>query len=239
MTKVRSYDGQCGQVKDAHSTHSRSGEHHKLALMQPTCNHKQSVSCHARRPRQVRIWDNYHPTPSELVSDFRKRDELSLSWLSLWPHSHDSMNSMTLLVSQDQDFSERLLNLKTKIYIPWELWSVDLDKYWSDMTWQRTAPDILIRRQHAEAFAQPQDTNYYIMAAQRWWWWYVIIHTYVHTFYDTNMHTYTVNTYSCTNMHLTTVCLLHCACCLLSGAQIGLWQTPKGPSQRHTDRKRN
>ena len=36
---------------------------------------------------------------------------------------------------------------------------VDLDKYWSDTIWQRTAQDRVIWRQHAEAFAQPHDTT--------------------------------------------------------------------------------
>ena len=35
----------------------------------------------------------------------------------------------------------------------------DLDIYWSDTIWQRTAQDRLTWRRHAEAFAQPQDTT--------------------------------------------------------------------------------
>ena len=35
----------------------------------------------------------------------------------------------------------------------------DLDKYWSDTIWQRTAQDRVILRRHAEAFAQPRDTT--------------------------------------------------------------------------------
>ena len=34
-------------------------------------------------------------------------------------------------------------------------WRDDLDKYWSNMIWQRTAQDRLTWRQHGEAFAQP------------------------------------------------------------------------------------
>ena len=38
-------------------------------------------------------------------------------------------------------------------------WRADLDKYWSDTIWQRTAQDRVIWRRHAEAFAQPRDTT--------------------------------------------------------------------------------
>ncbi len=38
-------------------------------------------------------------------------------------------------------------------------WRDDLDKYWSDTIWQRTAQDRVIWRRHAEAFAQPRDTT--------------------------------------------------------------------------------
>ena len=41
---------------------------------------------------------------------------------------------------------------------PAKRWRDDLDKYWSDTIWQRTAQDRVIWRRHAEAFAQPQDT---------------------------------------------------------------------------------
>ena len=42
---------------------------------------------------------------------------------------------------------------------PAKRWRDDLDKYWSDTLWQRTAQDRVIWRQHAEAFAQPRDTT--------------------------------------------------------------------------------
>ena len=42
---------------------------------------------------------------------------------------------------------------------PAKRWRDDLDKYLSDTIWQRTAQDRVIWRQHAEAFAQPQDTT--------------------------------------------------------------------------------
>ena len=35
----------------------------------------------------------------------------------------------------------------------------DLDKYWSDTIWQRTAQGRLTWRRHAEAFDQPRDTT--------------------------------------------------------------------------------
>ena len=38
-------------------------------------------------------------------------------------------------------------------------WRDDLDKYWSDTIWQRTAQDRVIWRRHAESFAQPRDTT--------------------------------------------------------------------------------
>ena len=41
---------------------------------------------------------------------------------------------------------------------PAKRWRDDLDKYWSDTIWQRTAQDRVIWRRHAEAFAQPRDT---------------------------------------------------------------------------------
>ena len=46
---------------------------------------------------------------------------------------------------------------------PAKWWRDDLDKYWSDMIWQRTAQDRVIWRRHAEAFAQPRDTT------AAWW----------------------------------------------------------------------
>ena len=42
---------------------------------------------------------------------------------------------------------------------PAKRWRDDLDKYWSDTIWQRTAQDRVIWRRHAEAFAQPQNTT--------------------------------------------------------------------------------
>ena len=42
---------------------------------------------------------------------------------------------------------------------PAKRWRDDLDKYWSDTIWQRTAQDRVIWRRHAEAFAQPLDTT--------------------------------------------------------------------------------
>ena len=42
---------------------------------------------------------------------------------------------------------------------PAKRWRDDLDKYWSNTIWQRTAQDRLIWRRHAEAFAQPRDTT--------------------------------------------------------------------------------
>ena len=42
---------------------------------------------------------------------------------------------------------------------PAKRWRDDLDKYWSDTIWQRTAQDRVIWRRHAEAFAQPRDTR--------------------------------------------------------------------------------
>ena len=41
-------------------------------------------------------------------------------------------------------------------------WRDELDDYWKSTIWQRTAQDRQMWKQHAEAFAQPQDT----MAAQ-------------------------------------------------------------------------
>ena len=42
---------------------------------------------------------------------------------------------------------------------PAKRWRDDLDKYWIDTMWQRTAQDRVIWRRHAEAFAQPRDTT--------------------------------------------------------------------------------
>ena len=39
---------------------------------------------------------------------------------------------------------------------PAKRWRDDLDKYWSDTIWRRTAQDRLPWRQHAEAFAHPR-----------------------------------------------------------------------------------
>ena len=38
-------------------------------------------------------------------------------------------------------------------------WRDDLDKYWSDTIWQRTAQDRLTWRRHAEAFTQTRETT--------------------------------------------------------------------------------
>ena len=54
---------------------------------------------------------------------------------------------------------------------PAKRWRDDLDKYWSDTIWQRTAQDRLTRIQHAEAFAQPRDTT---TAQWCWWWWLMV-----------------------------------------------------------------
>ena len=42
---------------------------------------------------------------------------------------------------------------------PAERWRYDLDTYWSDTIWQRTAPARVTWRRLAEAFAQPRDTR--------------------------------------------------------------------------------
>ena len=39
---------------------------------------------------------------------------------------------------------------------PVKWWRDDLDKYWSDTIWQRTAHDRLTWKRHAEAFAHPR-----------------------------------------------------------------------------------
>ena len=49
--------------------------------------------------------------------------------------------------------------LKRRQGRPAKRWRDDLDKYWSDTIWQRTAQDRIIWRRHAEAFAQPRDTT--------------------------------------------------------------------------------
>ena len=41
---------------------------------------------------------------------------------------------------------------------PAKRWREDLDKYWSDTIWQRTAHGMLNWRGHAEAFVKPRDT---------------------------------------------------------------------------------
>ena len=51
---------------------------------------------------------------------------------------------------------------------PAKRWIDDLDKFWSDTIWKRTAQNRLTWRRHAEAFAQPRHTT----AAQWWWWWW-------------------------------------------------------------------
>ena len=42
---------------------------------------------------------------------------------------------------------------------PAKRWRDDLDKYWSDTIWQKTAQDRVIWRRRAEAFAQPRTTT--------------------------------------------------------------------------------
>ena len=42
---------------------------------------------------------------------------------------------------------------------PAKRWIDDLDNYWSDTIWQRTAQDRVLLRRHAEAFVQPLDTT--------------------------------------------------------------------------------
>ena len=46
---------------------------------------------------------------------------------------------------------------KRRQWRPAKRWRDDLDKYWSDMIWQRTSQDRVIGRRHAESFAQPLD----------------------------------------------------------------------------------
>ena len=51
-------------------------------------------------------------------------------------------------------------NIMTRKHPQWrpaKRWRDDLDKYWRDTIWQRTAQDRLTWRRHAEAFAQPRD----------------------------------------------------------------------------------
>ena len=42
---------------------------------------------------------------------------------------------------------------------PAKRWRDDLDEYWNETTWQRTAQDRQTWKQHAEAFAQPRDNT--------------------------------------------------------------------------------
>ena len=42
---------------------------------------------------------------------------------------------------------------------PAKRWRDDLEEYWNETTWQRTAHDKQTWKQHAEAFAQPRDNT--------------------------------------------------------------------------------
>ena len=71
-------------------------------------------------------------------------------------------------------------NKKRRQGRPAKWWRDDLDKYWRDMIWQKTAQDRLTWRRHAEAFAQQRDTT----AAQWcwwWWWWHIYGRNCVHS----------------------------------------------------------
>ena len=69
----------------------------------------------------------------------------------------DSVQTQAILTSlQEQGIEDVYIEILKDIYTDS---SDDLDKYWSDTTWQRTAQDNVIWRRHAEAFAQPRDTT--------------------------------------------------------------------------------
>ena len=57
----------------------------------------------------------------------------------------------------------RPCNKKKRQGRPANRWRDDLDKYWSDTIWERSAQDRLTWRRHVEAFAQPRDTTAVIM----------------------------------------------------------------------------
>ena len=62
-------------------------------------------------------------------------------------------------MTRQEDKKDHYYDKKKRQRRPANLWRDDLDKYWSDTIWQRTAQYRLTWTRHAEAFAQPRDTT--------------------------------------------------------------------------------
>ena len=101
------------------------------------------------KDRKTNVWVREKTKVIDIISNVRK---MKWSWAGHINRLKD--DRWTTRVT-----TRRPYNKKRRHGRPAKRWRGDLDKYWSDTIWQRTAQDWLTWRQHAEAFAQPRDTT--------------------------------------------------------------------------------
>ena len=114
----------------------------KLAAAQT--NMERSMLNITYKDRNTNIWVRERTTVIDIISNVSKMSTSTTSKMTDGP----------LCVT-----TWRPYNKKRRQGRPAKRWRDDLDKYWSDMIWQRTAQDKLTWRRHAEAFAQTRDTT--------------------------------------------------------------------------------
>ena len=99
------------------------------------------------KDRKTNIWVRERTKVIDIMYTVRK---MKWSWAEHINRLKDDRWTSRITTWRPYDKKRRQLR-------PAKRWRDDLDIYWSDTIWQRTAQDRVIWRRHAEAFAQPRD----------------------------------------------------------------------------------
>ena len=112
-------------------------------------NSKMDGGCFTYKDRRTNIWVRERTKLIDVIYTVRK---MKWSWAGHINRLKDDRWTSRVTTWRPYDKKRRQGR-------PAKRWRDDLDKYWSDTIWQRTAQDRVIWRRHAEAFAQPRDTT--------------------------------------------------------------------------------
>ena len=100
------------------------------------------------KDRRTNIWVRERTKLIDIIYTVRK-----MKWSWAWHINRLKDDRWTSRVTTWRPYDKKIRQGR-----PAKQWRNDLDKYWSDTIWQRTAQDRVIWRRHAEAFAKPRDT---------------------------------------------------------------------------------
>ena len=112
-------------------------------------NGKKAFSTSHTRTKKTNIWDRERTKVIDIINTVRK---MKWSWAGHINRLKD--DRWTSRVTSWRPYDKKRRQGRSA-----KRWRDDLDKYWSDTIWQRTAQDRVIWRRHAEAFTQPRDTT--------------------------------------------------------------------------------